>query len=273
MITITTAEILRIVERVAAHFGVTVAEMQSPTRTHKITRARHVAMWCLKKEFELTAFELGAFFNRDHTTVCAALRCLAEEMSVDHQLAAEVDKVFCDAVAYRSQSTTTSNQIFMATIKKQYRQGDVLLKYVDSLPAKSKPVLRQQGRLILANGNSGHVHYIDDPRTEMVEDGDGARFLTVKGDAIKGRFEIVERKIINDKLLHVALQIPKLGVIAFSPNDIALKAKTATVDGFFALLRHDSNPLDHLPHALPRGTAAQIDQSEYSHEEVRRVTD
>lgn len=158
----------------------------------------------------------------------------------------------------------------MSTKKKQYRQGDVLLQYVDSLPSKSKPVLRRAGRLVLADGNSGHTHYIEDPGTDMVEASDGARFLAVKGEAIKGEFTVVEKSALHVRVLH-----PNLGEIAFAPGDAvpAKRNKIAIVNGFFALLRHDANPTEHHTIALPRGVAALIEQSEYNQEEVRRVTD
>ena len=151
---------------------------------------------------------------------------------------------------------------------KLYRQGDVQLRYVDLLPSKLKPVVRQSGRLILANGTSGHSHFIDDPGTEMGEAADGGRFLTVKGEAIKGRFPIIKHT-----KLHVLVRHPKLGEVAFAEGDIKVTGKSAVVDGPFALLHHDAKPIEHYPQALPRGQAEQMDQSEYNQEEIRRVQD
>jgi len=53
----------------------------------------------------------------------------------------------------------------------------------------------------------------------------------------------------------------------------AVRGKSAVVDGNFALLIHDSKPVEHYPQALPRGTAELMEQSEYNQEEIRRVTD
>ena len=153
-------------------------------------------------------------------------------------------------------------------IQKHYRQGDVLLRYVDSLPSKLKPVLRQRGRLVLATGTSGHDHYIEDPGSEMFTAEDGGHWLKIDGKSMKGSWPITEHTE-----LHVLVRHPKLGVIAFAERDIAVKGKTATVDGHFALLIHDSKPVEHSPQALPRGTAELMEQSEFNREEIRRVTD
>lgn len=155
-----------------------------------------------------------------------------------------------------------------AKLQTHYRQGDVQLRYVDSLPSKLKPVLRKGGRLVLASGASGHDHYIIDPKTEMGEAADGGRWLTIKGEPMKGRFPIIE-----NTNLHVLVRHPKIGELAFAADDIEIKGKTAIVDGFFAVLFHDAKPTEHTPQALPRGLAEQMDQSEYNREEIRRVTD
>jgi len=43
----------------------------------------------------------------------------------------------------------------------QYRQGDVLLVKVDSLPVKKNKIEREGGRIILAHGEvTGHAHAI-----------------------------------------------------------------------------------------------------------------
>lgn len=52
---------------------------------------------------------------------------------------------------------------------KQYRQGDVLLVEVDSVPAEARPVPRENGRLVLAHGEAtGHAHAIVEESAELV---------------------------------------------------------------------------------------------------------
>lgn len=55
-----------------------------------------------------------------------------------------------------------------------YRQGDVLIRRIDAVPAGAKPTPRDNGRVILAHGEvTGHAHQIADP------DGVGAELLTM----------------------------------------------------------------------------------------------
>ncbi len=59
------------------------------------------------------------------------------------------------------------------------RQGDVLLERVASIPkGKKKKVPREDGRIILAHGEStGHAHAIYEADAEMVEFENGERFV------------------------------------------------------------------------------------------------
>ena len=50
----------------------------------------------------------------------------------------------------------------------QYRQGDVLLVKVDSLPAQKKKIERESGRIVLAHGEvTGHAHAISHPGAQL----------------------------------------------------------------------------------------------------------
>lgn len=62
-----------------------------------------------------------------------------------------------------------------------YRQGDVLIIPVDSVPSNTETVPRDQGRIVLAYGEvTGHAHAIVAPYAALVAKG-AERFLTVKG--------------------------------------------------------------------------------------------
>lgn len=53
----------------------------------------------------------------------------------------------------------------------QYRQGDVFLEPVSTIPAKVRPLARVAGRLILAEGEvTGHHHAIADKEAELLVD-------------------------------------------------------------------------------------------------------
>ena len=61
-------------------------------------------------------------------------------------------------------------------IKTHYRQGDVLIERIPSLPANAKKMARENGRVILAHGEvTGHAHAITDKHADLysaVDSGD-----------------------------------------------------------------------------------------------------
>jgi hypothetical protein len=62
----------------------------------------------------------------------------------------------------------------------QYRQGDVFLERVASIPKGAKPVKRDAGRVVLAYGEvTGHAHAIADKHVTMLEVDEGIRYLDV----------------------------------------------------------------------------------------------
>lgn len=68
--------------------------------------------------------------------------------------------------------------------KQLIRQGDVLLIPVDTIPVSAtKPVAREQGRLILAHGEvTGHAHAIVEETAELVTADQAAElYLLVHG--------------------------------------------------------------------------------------------
>ena len=61
----------------------------------------------------------------------------------------------------------------------QYRQGDVLLIKVESLPEKKTKVQREKGRIVLAHGEAtGHAHAVSHPKAQFWES-NYERFLEI----------------------------------------------------------------------------------------------
>lgn len=89
--------IAAIKRRVAARFRVTVGEIDGPRRVPHIVRPRHVAMYLARK---LTFHSLpeigGAFGNRDHTTVLAAVRHIEKLLGGDYQVTDQAIEEICD---------------------------------------------------------------------------------------------------------------------------------------------------------------------------------
>lgn len=103
----------------------------------------------------------------------------------------------------------------------QYRQGDVLLVAVDTLPTAVKPVGLDDRRVVLAYGEvTGHAHAMAGDRVRYFrEDGSGRGFIQVHGgDAVAlsheehdvipvppGTYEVVRQREYQPKALPRAI--------------------------------------------------------------------
>jgi hypothetical protein len=66
----------------------------------------------------------------------------------------------------------------------QFRQGDVMLTRVNSIPKGGKRVARDNGRIVLAYGEvTGHAHAIADEEVTLLEVDGGIRYLDVQMEA------------------------------------------------------------------------------------------
>ena len=79
-----------LVDAVAAHFGVTRAELLGARGRTCVAHARHVAMYLCRRELGASTMALGRLFRRDHTTVIQGAAKIAAQMAKDPALAAEV---------------------------------------------------------------------------------------------------------------------------------------------------------------------------------------
>ncbi len=149
-----------------------------------------------------------------------------------------------------------------------YRQGDVLLQRVASLPKGLTKVPRVDGKIIVALGSSnGNPHYFEGKGSEMLRDADGAQSLVLVGKRISGRFQIEERR-----RNWLVLDCVALGLIAFHKSDVSEskgQPELADVSGRFELLKH----AEHTAHAYPDGTYSHVPQRGFNRGEIRRVQD
>lgn len=77
-----------------------------------------------------------------------------------------------------------------------YQQGDVIIEKTNNLPDKIKKCKREQGRLILAEGEvTGHAHVICDDKCDLMCDEQGNLFLSVNVEETTVTHE--EHKSIN----------------------------------------------------------------------------
>lgn len=65
-----------IVSLVAAHFDVTDSEMRSSARNRRVLVPRQIAIALIRRHTTLTYAEIGAYFNRDHSTIVHSVQSI-----------------------------------------------------------------------------------------------------------------------------------------------------------------------------------------------------
>jgi hypothetical protein len=96
------------------------------------------------------------------------------------------------------------------------RQGDILLVPVERLPDGLNEVPREEGKIVLAEGEAtGHLHMIEAPE---------ATFLAEDLAAIEGRFLVVEAEAITaDGAAGVALEHPEHDTVVVAPGNYEVR--------------------------------------------------
>lgn len=154
----------------------------------------------------------------------------------------------------------------------QYRQGDVLIERIFSLPKSLKPADRENDKVVLAHGEvTGHAHVFAGLSTRKLTDDKGREFFDVRGSKIKADLQIVRRWRSQVMVDH-----PKLGVIEFAESDVTVNGDRVLIDGSFDLLKHDEHHAHGIPTGLYRGGNSAnltVRQREYSPEAIRNVAD
>lgn len=81
-------------ERVAGDFEITVASMESAARKREVSQARSIAMALIRELIPSSTFkEIGAAFNKDHTSVIEAIRRIDSRILSDKELAARYNRL------------------------------------------------------------------------------------------------------------------------------------------------------------------------------------
>ena len=71
-----------IMAQTASYFGVTIEDIQGPSRTRALTTARQIAMYLVRELTDDSLPQIGKLFGgRDHTTVMHANRKIGELMA------------------------------------------------------------------------------------------------------------------------------------------------------------------------------------------------
>ena len=86
-----------ILSTVATHYGLTVDDLISPTRTRPLVEARHVAMYLMRTLTDYSYPAIGKVFGgRDHTTCIAAYEKIAGKMMSDRKIYDQVNALLLE---------------------------------------------------------------------------------------------------------------------------------------------------------------------------------
>jgi len=152
-----------------------------------------------------------------------------------------------------------------------YRQGDVAIERIASLPASLKPVALESGKVILAHGEvTGHHHAFAATDCEKFTDSTGAEFFKVKGQPLN-----LTLPLVRQWKGQVMVNHSELGLIEFSENDVEVRNGMVIATGNFGLLKHDEHNAHGIPAGIYKGAGASgtVRQREYSPEAIRNVMD
>ena len=84
----------RIAAKVAQHYSYSLQELRSTKRHKKVTLARHIAMYLMKKLTDSSLTDIALFWNRkDHSTVIHALEKIAHYTTTDATFGQDLQKL------------------------------------------------------------------------------------------------------------------------------------------------------------------------------------
>ena len=89
----TDAMIEKILGAVSRAYGVPEDQMKSKKKTDNIANARHVAIYLIKQNTELTLKEIGAIFGRDHSTVISSIDKVEKNIKTINNYETEVNRL------------------------------------------------------------------------------------------------------------------------------------------------------------------------------------
>jgi hypothetical protein len=88
-----------ILDVVCARYGVRQQLIKSAVRTGDVIRPRQIAMYLSRRLSQRSLSQIGAALLRDHTTVLSGATRIADEMTRDHELRAEVEELEIECLA------------------------------------------------------------------------------------------------------------------------------------------------------------------------------
>ncbi len=89
----TDALIEKILNTVSKNYGLNVDQIKSKKKTDNIANARHTAIYIIRKLTDLSLKEIGAIFERDHTTVMASINKIELNIKTVNNVSANIKRM------------------------------------------------------------------------------------------------------------------------------------------------------------------------------------
>jgi len=86
-----------ILQKVAPHFSVFVADIKSESRKEETVLARQITAYFFKRQLSLTLNDIGEILgNRNHTTILHSLEKITKELNRDAELRQVIEVLGCN---------------------------------------------------------------------------------------------------------------------------------------------------------------------------------
>ncbi len=86
----------RIIKHVCEQMFITYDDLKSRTRKREIVECRQICMWIIKNKTRLSLHAIGAFFDRDHSTVLFSVKNINQFIEIKHTLGARAIELIND---------------------------------------------------------------------------------------------------------------------------------------------------------------------------------
>jgi len=129
-------------------------------------------------------------------------------------------------------------------ITKKHQQGDLLLIKIQSLPDGEIKIL-SKSRLVLAHGESGHSHVVEESDAELIQIGER---ILMRLENANQKGNLTGCKLFSENETQFVCDTPTLGRVAFSKSDAEFSKGTVKI-GKFGLLKHE----EHFNQAVTEG--------------------
>jgi len=102
------AHLAEVSEFVAMRFRVSLEDLQSKSRTQRITFARMIAMYLCRKLSTCSFPSIAAHFNRDHSTAIHAFNLIARRIETDLPFRRTIERLEHELAVYTSPVATAA---------------------------------------------------------------------------------------------------------------------------------------------------------------------